>query len=263
MLQEQRKTLIDLGQLPTRNLAECLAVDQAALAHALAGQLPEALLEQLTASAELAQALGLSKKVAAIGLALGQWLEQAAAPLRQQAFERCCSHPSDTVRSWAAFAQAHLSRSLPLEAALQAQLRFARDEHFGVREWAWIALRPRLAQNLDAALLLLGRHVGDADPLVRRFCIEILRPRGVWCEHIAALKQQPEVAEPMLVPLLAEPEKYAQDSVANWLNDASKTRPDWVLRLFQQHPPACKASRRIQARASRSLTPAAAEAGAG
>lgn len=178
MLQEQRKTLIDLGQLPTRNLAECLAVDQAALAHALAGQLPEALLEQLTASAELAQALGLSKKVAAIGLALGQWLEQAAAPWRQQAFERCCTHPSDTVRSWAAFAQAHLSRSLPLEEALQAQLRFARDEHFGVREWAWIALRPRLAQNLDAALLLLGRHVGDADPLVRRFCIEILRLAG-------------------------------------------------------------------------------------
>ncbi|MGA9661566.1 MAG: hypothetical protein WBQ92_07765 [Pseudomonas alloputida] len=252
-MSDDRKSLIDLGQLPTRNLAECLAVDQAALVNALAGQLPAALVEHLADSADQAQALGLSKKVAAIGLALGKWLEQAPEPLRQQVFEQCCTHPSDTVRSWAAFAQAYLARSQPVEDALLAQFRFARDEHFGVREWAWIALRPRLAQHPEAALALLGRHTSDADPLVRRFCIEILRPRGVWCEHIATLKQHPEVAEPLLVPLLAEAEKYAQDSVANWLNDASKTRPDWVLQLFQRHPPACKASQRIQTRATRSL----------
>ncbi|MCO1620655.1 hypothetical protein [Pseudomonas putida] len=252
-MSDNRKSLIDLGQLPTRNLAECLAVDQAALVNALAGQLPAALVEHLADSADQAQALGLSKKVAAIGLALGKWLEQAPEPLRQQVFEQCCTHPSDTVRSWAAFAQAYLARSQPVEDALLAQFRFARDEHFGVREWAWIALRPRLAQHPEAALALLGRHTSDADPLVRRFCIEILRPRGVWCEHIATLKQHPEVAEPLLVPLLAEAEKYAQDSVANWLNDASKTRPDWVLQLFQRHPPACKASQRIQTRATRSL----------
>ncbi|MNH47325.1 hypothetical protein D3C79_1105060 [compost metagenome] len=56
------------------------------------------------------------------------------------------------------------------------------------------------------------------------------------------------------MPHLTESEKYPQDSVANWLNDASKTRPDWVLDLFERHPPACKASRRIQQRATRSLT---------
>ncbi|AOX09709.1 hypothetical protein Q5O_15315 [Pseudomonas putida JB] len=252
-MSDERKSLIDLGQLPTRNLAECLAVDQAALVNALTGQLPAALVEHLAASAALAQALGLSKKVAAIGLALGKWLEQAAESLREQVFEQCCTHLSDTVRSWAAFAQAYLSRSQPAEDALLAQFRFARDDHFGVREWAWIALRPRLAQHLEAALALLSRHTGDADPLVRRFCIEILRPRGVWCEHIATLKQRPEVAEPLLVPLLAEAEKYAQDSVANWINDASKTRPDWILQLFKRHPPACKASQRIQTRATRSL----------
>ncbi|BBU45488.1 hypothetical protein I5Q41_05925 [Pseudomonas monteilii] len=250
---DDRKSLIDLGQLPTRNLAECLAVDQVTLANALATRLPAALVEQLAACADQVQTLGLSKKVAAIGLALGQWLEHAPAPLRQEVFEQCCAHPSDTVRSWAAFAQAHLSRTLPAQDALLAQLRFARDEHFGVREWAWIALRPRLAQQLDTAMPLLSRYAGDADPLVRRFCIEILRPRGVWCEHIAALKEQPEVAEPLLVPLLAEAEKYAQDSVANWLNDASKTRPDWVLQLFQRYPPGCKASQRIHTRATRSL----------
>ncbi|WP_085705204.1 hypothetical protein [Pseudomonas sp. B8(2017)] len=252
-MRDERTTLIDHGQLPTRNLAECLAVDQRTLVSALAGQLPDTLIEQLATCAEETCSQGLSKKITGIGLALGQWLEPAPAPQRQQVLEQCSAHSSDTVRSWAAFAQAHLSRTLDLEAALLAQLRFARDEHFGVREWAWIALRPRLAQALDDALALLARHAGDSNPLVRRFCIEVLRPRGVWCEHIAALKQAPEVAEPLLAPRLAEADKYAQDSVANWLNDASKTRPDWVMQLFERHPPSCKASRRIHARATRSL----------
>ncbi|WEK28130.1 MAG: hypothetical protein P0Y58_14555 [Candidatus Pseudomonas phytovorans] len=250
---DERKTQIDHGQLATRNLAECLAVDPIILLGALAGQLPAALIETLTACARDTRALGLSKKVAAIGQNLGQWLEQTPSPLREQVLEDCSSHTSDTVRSWASFAQAHLSRTQGLEAALLAQLRFARDEHFGVREWAWMALRPRLSCELEHGLALLGQHAADTDPLVRRFCIEVLRPRGVWCEHIGTLKQAPEVAEPMLVPRLAEADKYAQDSVANWLNDASKTRPDWVIQLFERYPPSCKASRRIHTRATRSL----------
>ncbi|MNG77383.1 hypothetical protein D3C79_359310 [compost metagenome] len=253
-MSDDRQRQIDHGLMPTRNLAECLAVNQSTLAAALSGQLPVALVEQLTHCAEHSQALGLSKKVAALGLALAQWLEQAPADSRRSLFEQLRTHPSDTVRSWAAFAQAQLSTTLDLEAALLAQLRFARDEHFGVREWAWIALRPRLSQALPQALTLLTRHAENDDPLVRRFCIEVLRPRGVWCEHIAALKQSPEAAEALLIPHLAEAEKYPQDSVANWLNDASKTRPDWVQQLFERHPPACKASRRIQQRATRSLT---------
>ncbi|MBC3482525.1 DNA alkylation repair protein [Pseudomonas sp. SWRI59] len=253
-MSDERKTQLDHGLIPTRNLAECLAVDQLALATAVAQQLPPAVGECLVQATKEKQPLGLSKKIAGIGLALGQWLQQAPVAISQQVFEHCGAHPSDTVRSWAAFAQAHLTVSLDLQAALAAQLRFARDPHFGVREWAWIALRPRLSEDLPAALALLGRQASSEDPLERRFCIEVLRPRGVWCEHITALKQAPEAAEALLVPHLAESEKYPQDSVANWLNDASKTRPDWVLDLFERHPPACKASRRIQQRATRSLT---------
>ena len=58
-MSEDRKSLIDLGQLPTRNLTECLAVDQAALVNALTGQLPAALVEHLAASADQAQALSM------------------------------------------------------------------------------------------------------------------------------------------------------------------------------------------------------------
>ncbi|MHA6194786.1 hypothetical protein ACX3YG_10490 [Pseudomonas wadenswilerensis] len=252
-MSEARKNLIDQGNIETRNLAECLAVDQRVLAASLTSTLDPALAEALRDAAETSHSLGISKKVATIGLALGQWLEAASERQRDLQQPLLFAHPSDTVRGWAAFANAWALRDASAEQALESQLRFAVDTHFGVREWAWLALRPQLASDLEGSLALLARHTGHADPLVRRFCVEILRPRGVWCEHITRLKQAPEIAEGLLIPLLAEPDKYPQDSVANWLNDASKTRPDWVLDVFERYPPACKASMRIFNRATRSL----------
>lgn len=250
---EDRKALIDQGIIETRNLAECLAVDQRVLAAQVAKALDKALGQALLDAAEACHSQGISKKVATIGQALGHWLETAPADLRAHTREVLFSHPSDTVRGWAAFASAWMLRDSNAANALQSQLRFATDSHFGVREWAWLALRPHLLDDLEASITLLCRHAASEDPLVRRFSVEILRPRGVWCEHIARLKQEPEIAEPLLLPLLAEADKYPQDSVANWLNDASKTRPDWVRQLFERYPPACKASTRIFSRATRSL----------
>jgi 3-methyladenine DNA glycosylase AlkC len=252
-MSENRKELIDQGTMQTRNLAECLAVDQRALVANIAAQLEPSLAEALHEAAQCSRKLGISKQIATIGLALGQWLEGAAPASRDQQQAILFNHPSDTVRGWATFANAFALRGAPSERALHSQLRFATDSHFGVREWAWLALRPQLAGDLQNSLALLQRHSNNGDPLIRRFCIEILRPRGVWCEHIARLKSEPEIAEALLIPLLAETDKYPQDSVANWLNDASKTRPDWVSQLFERYPPQCKAATRIFTRATRSL----------
>ncbi len=101
--------------------------------------------------------------------------------------------------------------------------RFAADPHFGVREIAWMAVRDAVIGSLDESLALLQPWVSDADPNIRRFASELTRPRGVWCAQIEALKAEPWRALPLIEPLRADSSRYVQNSVANWLNDASKT----------------------------------------
>jgi 3-methyladenine DNA glycosylase AlkC len=136
-------------------------------------------------------------------------------------------HRSDTVRGWGAMALARDPSLTPAE-RLDALRPFAADEHFAVREWAWLAFRPTLISDLSETLALLRTWTLESSSLLRRFASEASRPRGVWSPHVPELKRNPERAEPLLSALRADPARYVQRSVANWLNDASRTRPDWV-----------------------------------
>jgi len=171
-------------------------------------------------------------------------------------------HRSDTVRGWACFALATTSAD-DLDAVLEASRPFADDAHFGVREWAWLAARPLVTRDIEASIGRLRPWTADPSERIRRFASEVTRPRGVWCAHIRALKEEPQhglpVLEPMRAfePMRADPARYVQDSVGNWLNDAVKSRPDWVRSLCTRW--AAEASgpetARIIKRATRSLKP--------
>ena len=233
------------GELQAATLAECLALDQACL---LRTAFP-VLSARARTAAEAACPLGISKRMAGIGAALlDEW--------GPAGIERCRVHTSDTVRGWACFmigAQA----ALDLPARLAAIEPLADDGHFGVREWAWMAVRPDLANELESAIAHLSGWTSRPSERLRRFACEALRPRGVWCTHIAALRREPERALPVLEPLRADPSAYVQDSVANWLNDAGKDRPDWVrerCRQWLSDAPGA-ATKRICQRALRNITP--------
>jgi 3-methyladenine DNA glycosylase AlkC len=137
---------------------------------------------------------------------------------------------SDTVRGWGAMAVG-ASRELSLDERLDLIRPFAADEHFAVREWAWLSVRPHVASHLFRALPALNEWVRSETAYDRRFAIEVTRPRGVWSTHIPVLKRRPELAEALLEPVRADRSRYVQYSVGNWINDASKTSPAWAINL--------------------------------
>ncbi|HEX8911508.1 MAG TPA: DNA alkylation repair protein [Humisphaera sp.] len=232
---------LNAGTVAARNLVEGLAIDFRKLLAAVAPSLPASAIDSLDPK------LGITRRMAlAARLLLDHGDEKAIASL--------LGSPSDTVRGWAAYVVG-LTPKLTLKQRLARIKPLAADPHFGVREWAWLAVRPHVAAEVAAAVKILTPWSADPSPLVRRFASEVTRPRGVWCGHINELKASPELGLPVLEPLKADPEKYVQDSVANWLNDAAKTSPAWVRDLCRrwQRESDAPATRRICKRAARSL----------
>ncbi|HEX5135623.1 MAG TPA: DNA alkylation repair protein [Planctomycetota bacterium] len=213
------------GREETRTLVEWLAIDpDALLGHVLRdiGLAREA--ARLRRAFAPHKGGGISRRTRAVGRILRESLPAAR---RRAAFARLAKHPSDMARSWAAYMVAADER-LSLDRRLDLARRFAADPHMAVRECAWDSFRPHLARDLARGLRLLRPWVADADQNVRRCAVEATRPRGVWTEHLEPLKADPAPGLPLLEPLRSDPSDYVRKAVGNWLNDASKTRPDWT-----------------------------------
>lgn len=219
---------LNLGHIATANLVEWLAVDQKMLL--------ENLLIENERQAYLKPVLEkidqLKKQtVNTINQAIGVTLFELAQQNKDTLFLTLMgTHPSDLVRCWATYTIGK-NENLTIAEILNEIQPFAADKHFGVREICWMAVRSRVIDELEASIDILSTWVVNEDENIRRFASESIRPRGVWCEHIEALKQNPELALPVLEPLKSDMAKYVQDSVGNWLNDASKTQPDFVKDL--------------------------------
>lgn len=218
--------LLNEGKIATVNLTEWLAIDQRILLETFLRNVG-----QLEWLADMEAALQGQKKPSAnnnaktIGLAFGQLLKQESLNHLMK------GHASDVVRCWYCWASSiQQDETAKLLAAMKP---FAADPHFGIREVVIFASKERLALDLPTAIPILAQWTLEQDENVRRYAVEVLRPIGVWTKKIAAFQEDPTLGLPVLTPLKADPSKYVQNAVANWLNDASKSQAEWVKALCE------------------------------
>ncbi|TYR81410.1 hypothetical protein FZC66_06050 [Priestia megaterium] len=96
------------------------------------------------------------------------------------------------------------------------------------------AVRPFLLKDQEkmmAQFLAWSEHPNEH---VRRLASEGCRPRLPWGTSIPSLKIDPRPVLPILTNLLLDESLYVRKSVANNLNDISKTHPDIVLELARK-----------------------------
>lgn len=224
---------LNRGTIETVNLTEWLALDQLQLlshnqgALNLSNESLEAIRENV---GQLKKPTAMST-IKVVGAVLFEHYHGTSE--YDQLIENLGNHTSDTVRCYTTYLIS-LNNNLTIGERFHQSKFLIADHHFGVREVVWMALRPMIDEHLSESIDFLSKWSLDEDENIRRFVSEATRPRGVWCKHIDALKETPEVALPLLEPLKSDPAKYVQDSVGNWLNDASKTQPNFVVDLCER-----------------------------
>ncbi|QDU76632.1 hypothetical protein Pan97_36860 [Bremerella volcania] len=247
-------TALNRGQIETVNLVEFLAVDHAKLFRHTKSHLSldEKSAKQIASTIKKLSGEGVMQRLADTGQAFHHVLE--GYDNREAVYQQLASHPSDILRNWAAYMDA-ANVKLTFAQRLKRAKPFATDANMGVREIAWMCVRVPAADAIVSQIEKLHPFARHKNHLMRRFAIELSRPCGVWTRHITTLKERPEIAEPLLELCREDETKYVQDSVANWLNDASKTRPDFVESLCDRwlSETNSKHTQRIAHRALRTL----------
>ncbi len=222
---------LNSGKIETANLVEWLAVDQRILLKNLLQELKRNQYHDLIISDIAAlkkQTVNTVNKTVGIG-----FLKNIQTNNDQEFFSKLANHNSDCVRCWAAYIIG-FNENLSISEKLTQIQPFATDNHFGVREISWLAVRQSIATNLRESIEILSTWTSNPNENIRRFATEATRPCGVWCAHSDVLKQNPALAITILEPLKSDVSKYVQNSVANWLNDASKTQPEFVIALCKR-----------------------------
>ncbi len=222
---------LNRGEIETANLVEWLAVDQRfLLQHVLKEINRSHYYNSILSDIESLKKQTVNTINETIGIGL---LKNIKSNNDFEIFPKLATHLSDCVRCWATYIIGFDS-TLSISEKLNQIQPFAADSHFGVREICWLATRQSISDNLLESIEILSNWTTNSDENIRRFTSESTRPRGVWCAHIEVLKQNPELALPILEPLKSDVSKYVQNSIANWLNDASKTQPQFVIEICKR-----------------------------
>lgn len=222
---------LNRGEIETANLTEWLAVDQKLLlANLLTQNNRSEYLQLVLKKVEQLKKQTVNTVNEAIGTGL---LDLATANGDDEFLSKLLIHRADLVRCWAAYTIGRNGK-LDLKDKFKKIQPFAADSHFGVREICWMTIRPDISKNLADSISVLSKWTSHKNENIRRFASESTRPRGVWCEHIQELKQNPGLGLEILEPLRSDPSRYVQDSVGNWLNDAGKSQPEFVVEICDE-----------------------------
>jgi len=225
--------LLNEGKIETVNLTEWLAIDHLKL---LKHNFPKVGISKKITD-DISQQVINQKKPSTMNSVklIGALLYENFANKKeyQTILKTLSKHVADSIRCYAPYLIS-LNNHWTIEEKLNHSKKLVADSHFGVREVVWMALRPEIDQNLKASIKHLTKWAVDENENIRRFTTEATRLRGVWCKHIETLKEEPELALPILEKLKSDSSKYVQDSVGNWLNDASKSKPEFVIELCEK-----------------------------
>lgn len=93
-------------------------------------------------------------------------------------------------------------------------------------EWA---IRPYLARYPKLTLQRVDQWAGSDSHNVRRLASEGIRPRLPWAKVHTPFVADPTPILPVLEQLYADPSRFVRTSVANNLNDISRTHPELAL----------------------------------
>lgn len=226
-------TAMNKGEAESITLVEWLAIDQGKVAQAVLPQIgfSEDETAAVVAGHKDIRNAGIMLKTRTMAASIHRILAARPTNQREPLWERVAGWPgSDVVREWGALAVTE-DIGLSMERRWELARRFAVDSNMNVREIAWLSLRPYTMSDLQEAIRLFKPWAIDGHEGMRRCAIEGTRPRGVWCFHHPVLKKDPSPALALLDKVKSDPSRYVRNAVGNWLNDASKSRPDWVRAL--------------------------------
>lgn len=94
-----------------------------------------------------------------------------------------------------------------------------------------LAVRSFIINNEERMMEQMNIWSKDEDELVRRLACEGCRPQLPWGQALNSFKKDPTPILPILERLKTDPSVHVRKSVANNLNDISKTHPNLVMKL--------------------------------
>ena len=94
-----------------------------------------------------------------------------------------------------------------------------------------LAVRPFIIKHEERMMAQMYAWSKHENEHVRRLASEGCRPQLPWGQALTTYKKDPTPILPILEQLKTDPSPYVRNSVANNLNDISKTHPDLIVKL--------------------------------